>query len=347
MENLTHTLAGVLIARAGLEKRSSLALPALVVAALPDIDVFSGVLGRDYLDVHRGVTHGVLGIPVLAAVWTAALWGWSRFRRRDVAFVPLLGVVFVGLLSHPLLDLLNDYGIRPWLPFGGRKYYGDLVGVVDPWVWAIVGAGCASSARSPRARWGWLALGALLTALIVLGASPIVALWWWPLTVLLVVAGRRRLARGASPSRAALVVFFAYLAAVAIGRERVRASAMDWMPRQTSGPVRKLDVLPMIGRGPRCWRVIAETDDAFYLADDVWLRDPDRIDTFLKNLDQPCYARALADPHMAAMARFARFPSVDVRREENRCTVFLRDLRYARQSTPGWGVAVATVRAPR
>ena len=345
MENLCHTLAGALLAKAGLQDRSPLALPALAVAAnLPDIDVFGSILGQDYLDLHRGVTHGFVGVPVLALGWAGVLWAWARFRRGSpVRFGPLAAIIFAGVLSHPFLDLLNDYGIRPWLPLDGRRYYGDLVGVVDPWMWAILGCGCAATVTSAGARAAWLGLAGLLAVAITLGANPLVALVWSATLTVLVAAGRRL--RPAAAARCAFVLLGVYLAGTAIVRERARAFAADWAPQEIAAPIRRLDLLPMIGRGPWNWRVVAETEREFWVGDGASPRSSCRLRSYEKNLDQPCYARALSDRHMAAMSRFARYPSVDVRRDGPACVVFLRDLRYARQSTPGWGVAVATVSA--
>jgi hypothetical protein len=346
VENLSHTLAGVLLARAGLEDKSPLALPALAVAAnLPDIDIFGSLLGADYLDLHRGVTHGFVGVPVLALAWAGVLWAWARLGRRSpVRFAPLAAVVLAGVVSHPLLDLLNDYGMRPWLPFSSRRYYGDLIGVVDPWMWAILGTGCAAAMTTRVAQAAWLALGSVLAAAIALGASPWLALAW-SLAVFLLVAAGRRLHGACAAARYSIVLLALYLGATAFVRDRARAFAADWAPQQIQAPLRTLDLLPMIGRGPWTWRVVAETEREFWVGDGASPESSCRVRRYEKNLDQPCYARALSDRHMAAMSRFARYPSVDVQRDGPACVVFLRDLRYARQSTPGWGVAIATVSA--
>jgi hypothetical protein len=91
---------------------------------------------------------------------------------------------------------------------------------------------------------------------------------------------------------------------------------------------------------------VLETPDKFYLAEvGAWSRfdHPPEFQTYAKNLNDPCYQQSLTQGDMAAMTRFARFPSVDVRKAGDSCVVYLRDLRYARESIPGWGVARAVV----
>lgn len=89
-----------------------------------------------------------------------------------------------------------------------------------------------------------------------------------------------------------------------------------------------------------------EGEDHYYIADvglGNWAAHPPKFETYRKNLQDEFYREALAQPQIAALARFARFPSVQVRVDGDSCSVVLRDLRYARESASGWGVAKATV----
>ena len=60
MDPITHTLAGAVMARAGLDERTPLAAATLMLAAnAPDIDIFIMVAGPyDGLAFRRGWTHG-------------------------------------------------------------------------------------------------------------------------------------------------------------------------------------------------------------------------------------------------------------------------------------------------
>src|SRR5262245_56193696 len=142
MDNLTHSLCGAALARTRLGRMHRLAPISLLVAAnLPDVDCVSWFFGQQtYLLHHRGITHSVVGALVLALL----LAGVMRRLERDRVDAPrrwraYLLPALVGAATHPLLDLLNNYGLRPWLPFSDARYFGDLVFIVDPWLWLIFG----------------------------------------------------------------------------------------------------------------------------------------------------------------------------------------------------------------
>jgi inner membrane protein len=161
VDNLCHTLAGVALARTGLGRRTALGTAALVIGAnLPDLDALTVFLGgTTHLAFRRGWTHGVLAVGLWPFVLTALLLAWARWRRPHRADRPpvapgaLLLASAVGVLSHPLLDLLNTYGVRILMPFSGQWYYGDALFIVDVWAWLLLGAGIlASGYRLRRAR---------------------------------------------------------------------------------------------------------------------------------------------------------------------------------------------------
>jgi inner membrane protein len=132
---------------------------ALVLGAnLPDIDVITylGGPGAD-LAGRRGWTHGVLALSVLPFALTGLLLLLERqLRSRRSTEVPavetrqLLLLSTVAILSHPILDSLNTYGVRWLMPFSHRWFYGDALFIVDPWVWLVLGAGVFWSWRLGR-----------------------------------------------------------------------------------------------------------------------------------------------------------------------------------------------------
>jgi inner membrane protein len=76
-------------------------------------------------------------------------------RRRHPekpAVVPqaLLLLAFVSVLTHPLLDLCNTYGVRLLMPISRRWFYGDTLFIVDPWMWLALGLGWLVSWRLRR-----------------------------------------------------------------------------------------------------------------------------------------------------------------------------------------------------
>jgi inner membrane protein len=157
MDNVTHTLAGLLLAesavrlrarRTGAEPsapfRAVAAVSSMIAANLPDADLlYTGVGGERllYMLHHRGHTHTVV-VALLGAVllWAAASlarrWG-ARVRPAGDDARWLLGLLLASALSHLVLDWTNSYGVHPFWPFDNRWIYGDAVFIVEPWFWVL------------------------------------------------------------------------------------------------------------------------------------------------------------------------------------------------------------------
>jgi inner membrane protein len=154
MDNVTHALAGALLAAATCRRlgpgageptsafRRAAFVTGIVAAELPDADLLyagapmqMGNLG--YLLHHRGHTHTVLFALVGAAlVWAMAL-AFQRALREPENARPLLLLSIAGTLSHIALDYTNSYGVHPFWPVDRRWFYGDAVFIVEPWFWIV------------------------------------------------------------------------------------------------------------------------------------------------------------------------------------------------------------------
>jgi len=148
MFNSTHTLTGLCLARAGLDRLAPHAVWTAVIAAnLPDIDILVDLRGApDYIAYHRGITHSIVGIPALALLLAAVMHAIAKGFRGH--FIVALAVMF----THPALDYANTYGVRPLLPFDSRWIYGDALFVIDPFVDLVLAAGLAAGAYFRRRR---------------------------------------------------------------------------------------------------------------------------------------------------------------------------------------------------
>ncbi|NWG14712.1 MAG: metal-dependent hydrolase [Acidobacteria bacterium] len=344
-------MTGAVLSRAGFRQRTRLATPALLVAAnLPDIEVFGSPFGFNYLESHRGITHSLVGSALLATGLAGCLYLVDRLSRRGAvsrsSFRALWVVCLAGIFSHVALDFLNDYGIRPWLPFSGAWVYGDLLSIVDPWLWIILGSALYVGTRSPAGRLGWLVLGCMMFAAVCLGRNLSAGIAWLVILAALLAAGLALRRRGYNPAVAALLLLALYLGGVVVMRENVARVVRSRATALVSGSPVKIDVLPGRPNQDRSWTVVAEAPGKYYISE-VRLRDwrleLPGFEAFEKNLDDLCYLASLSQEQMAVMARFARYPSVAVEPSANGCRVWLRDLRYARRNEPGWGVAHATV----
>jgi len=163
VDNITHTMAGAVLARAGLDRRGTLPLAGatlMLAANAPDIDVFVLFVGSYAgLALRRGWTHGPMAMVLLPLILTALMLAWDRLVRRRGARAASLApvtagatlvIAFIGVLSHPALDWLNTYGVRLLMPFSRDWFYGDAVFIIDPWLWLMLGAALVHWRRTRR-----------------------------------------------------------------------------------------------------------------------------------------------------------------------------------------------------
>jgi inner membrane protein len=162
MDNITHSLVGLMLARAGLEKTTPHGTAMMVLAAnAPDIDAvfwFSG--SQTYLEWHRTYPHAVAFAPLVALLPMLL----ARVRFSWPSFLAAL----IGVFSHLLLDWTNSYGIPLALPFSWHRFRLDIANVFDVWIWAILLGAVIVMALArrvhigPRRNLAWAALAALL-----------------------------------------------------------------------------------------------------------------------------------------------------------------------------------------
>ena len=151
MEPITHFLTGACIGRSGLNRKTACATVAAVLAAeAADIDIVWSLAGPvEGLKHHRGITHTLIGAPVMAGLVVGAVWLWDRWRRRarvdeearaatpPVHWGWLCATALIAALSHLALDWTNNYGLRPFYPFNPRWYAGSIVFIAEPVLWAL------------------------------------------------------------------------------------------------------------------------------------------------------------------------------------------------------------------
>lgn len=137
MDNVTHTLVGLALARTGLNRLGAGATAVLLLSAnAPDVDIVGLAWGQlTYFEVHRGYTHSLMLLPVLAAacVLIAAL-----LVRKRVRWLALWLLACLGVGSHLLLDWTNAYGIRLLLPFSSRWLHLDISSLTDSVILAVL-----------------------------------------------------------------------------------------------------------------------------------------------------------------------------------------------------------------
>ncbi len=354
MDNLTHSLVGLAAAKAGLEKLSPGAVALSILAAnSPDADILALAGGRwAYLQNHRGITHSIVGALALALLLPLAFYGGelllARLRKRKPV-TRLRGLIIVSLVvtaTHPLLDWTNNYGVRFLLPWNSRWFYGDLVFIMDPVFWVVLGGAAflvTSKTKSQNAI--WLVLAAIPTFLIFFGpvgrgglanALPLRVIWITALVVLVVLytlqAGARWGARIPRVAVGIIVIYVAGLfAAHAVALRRLSAVAPVVTGNEHAIAMAAMPTLA----NPLLWLCVVETESSAYRFELKLGRGelkPTNIVHYQKPTSflSPAVAQASADYRAQMFLGFARFPVVEV--TDPNCTtqtlVQFADLRY-------------------
>ncbi|MGH7657051.1 MAG: metal-dependent hydrolase, partial [Gemmatimonadales bacterium] len=238
------------------------------------------------------------------------LWDrWRRTRRPGrTAAIPrqVLLLAFIAILTHPILDTLNTYGVRWLMPFSEQWFYGDTLFIADPWAWLFLGAGTWLSRRRERqgGREPWsparrgIALFAVYVAVMIAGS----------VTAHGLVEGAYRRLAGRSPVRvlAAPVAVTPFRRSLVIEEpDTYRVGTFHWLP------------YPHVEGGRD-----------FSVPDDELLEEP--------------FMSAAATPEGAAFLRWARFPTLLATGPESDQSVYIIDLRYATEP----GAPFGTIRIP-
>ena len=352
MDNLAHALVGAALGRAVADRHIQRAgLIGIVAANAPDwTELFIGLPGTraDYLVLHRGITHSLLGALVeiialtliIGGVWRAVRW-WRVTRGRALGPPPppawrwLAACIGATVLSHLYMDWQGSYGWRPFLPWSNTWYYLDWVAIVDPFFWLV-----PLIALSWGAERHWAPLtGALVVggtfSLFVFRARDFVAGWvlllYGALCLVALVGWIRYWFGPVARQRAvsyALVLLAVYAGAQGVAAAG-RKSEIQRLATQRFGRGARSAALTNVGQ-PFTWEAMYSSVDT--VAGDDW-----RMPT---NLRKPVVGRALGTPDGLAMRQFARFLTADV--DSTGKTVYLRDARYAR-GNDGWAVMRVTL----
>lgn len=348
MDNLAHTLVGAALGRAiGGDKIPAAGWIGAVAANAPDwtepvIGFHFSRSDGSYYSLHRGITHSFLGAAVETVAITLLVWGiFVAVRRRQRQINPLLLALVVcsAVASHLYMDWQGSYGLRPFLPWSGRWYYGDWVAIADPVYWLVPLVALAWGAERHWRDLTPIVLVAVIVLWLVLTRDG-VATWLRLSCVALVLAGaigwighwfgwgRRQRA-----AVLGLAVLALYTTAQALASVPVKAAARQSAMRRF-GTNAQWAALTEVGY-PFTWTTLIASADS--VAGTTW--------TVPRHLADPAVREALRISAPArALVGFARFLAAEVDSSSHPTRVTLRDVRYALPPSGGW--AVVTVALP-
>jgi inner membrane protein len=353
VDNITHSLVGLAAAKAGLGRVSPYATLMCVAAAnLPDADIVALAGGPSYyLANHRGITHSIVGTLALGVAFPLLFYAAeclvARVRGREPR-AHLRGLMLCSLVliaSHPLLDWTNSYGVRPFLPWDGSWIYGDLLFVVDPWVWLVLGGACfllTARTRLRTAAWVLLALAASSLFFVVnsrgetQAASVAYVIWIAGVACFVLLhrlgAGARLGGKIAGASLAFVVVYCGWLAVMHARAQGYAEHVAAEFPSEHAEMVTRVAATPL-PVNPYAWRCLAETSRATYRFD-INVASPGDVRNLVA-VEKPSgeaaalVSRASADARARVLLDFARFPVARVERDDaGGWVVQLADLRF-------------------
>jgi inner membrane protein len=361
VDNATHTLFALTLARTSLGRAGRGTTMALVIASnAPDIDFVTTVGGAgSYLTWHRGPTHGPLGVLGLGVMTAALVWGTRHLLhsiRRNGSAPPnidvrqttaarnarppenvdaplrlLIPIAMLGVLFHVLLDLPTSYGTRLLSPFDWRWFTLDWMPIVDVYLLTALATGLVIGTISPAA-------GRRNAAMV--------------LALVAANSGVRAVAHDQALAQAPRL--FGPRLPPLCEPQASRRAVIDHWPRERAAiaPVSgrrcliELVALPSF-RSPFKWRVVAHLTNAYELHDvdllDRRLRRPPeqsealwRRTVYVRNVWTPSVFAAASTDAARAFLGFARLPAV-VRATADSAggvTVQWTDLRFGAPFAP-------------
>jgi len=367
LDNVTHSVVGLLVAEAALVLRESRATAVPPLRAT-DSDglrawaLFASVLANNAPDVdsayasflakplgsllhHRGHTHTLVFVPFLAALVVGVTLAVARARGtriapRDATWLFSLALVGVGV--HIGLDATNNYGVHPFWPFHDGWFYGDSVFIVEPLLWVAAIPALVFLAGSR-----WLKIALVTIVLFGIGLSWLrefvprsMAVLVTSVACLTALASRRATARGrvlvSAGATGAVLFLFAYSSSLA--RAAVTRSSAASFPRAVTHDT----VLTPMPADPLCWQtILVQTEDSRYVArtgvvaivPSFMTSSECPFDTWAKPTAPSEAVPAVTTPSVRWIRQFSA-PRGELRTLAERSCVFAALLRFAR--VPFW-----------
>ncbi len=133
MDSLTQIILGAAVGEAAIGKKvgNKAMLWGAVAGTIPDLDVFSKFFMDNVSanEVHRGFSHSIL-----FSVIASPILGWllSRlYKNKEANWQDWTKLVFLGLFTHPLLDIFTTWGTQLFWPLSYKISFKNIF-VVDP-----------------------------------------------------------------------------------------------------------------------------------------------------------------------------------------------------------------------
>jgi len=175
MDSLTQIVLGAACGEAALGRKigNKALLFGAIGGTIPDLDVFVGSwLFQNEIDsmaFHRGFMHSLM-FAILAsfALGYLVYWLYNRGKRENsTTGKDWIGLFFLSIFTHPLLDSFTPYGTQLFLPFSNYRVAINNISVVDP-IYTLPFLLCLIVVmffgRSSKKRWLWTKIGIFMSS---------------------------------------------------------------------------------------------------------------------------------------------------------------------------------------
>lgn len=302
MDNVSHTLIGLALARSGVGRVGPYATPALLVAAnIADLDRAYLLMGVPSYAEHRGAwSHSLPAALTFGFLVGILFWLLARQKAQPHSLRNLVLVSLLGTYAHLLLDWTTSLGIQLLRPFNQDWYALDWLPESDLWLLLLLLLGLLlpllfrliseeiGDRRSPTG----IRRGAVLA-----------------LTACLMLVGTRALFHGKAIEQLRSRLY-ARRAPLRVGAFASALSPLRWWVVVDTGTTQETGTINLTG-----------TREGF-----------DSLETQYKPSDVPAIEPALESRTMQLFLRRARFPHLEVIPKPDGWRVEFRDLRYTSES---------------
>lgn len=161
MDTLTHAVSGALLYKGwtSLSSRpmpkSAWAIPlVMLVANAPDADILFASTPVNFLLLHRGISHALAAMPLMAFVGALLLFPlWRRNTAQRLSFFTCFWLAFSLTALHVYLDCITTYGTMIFLPFSDYRVRLNGMFIIDLWLLVPMIIACCLVRGNAAALW--------------------------------------------------------------------------------------------------------------------------------------------------------------------------------------------------
>lgn len=134
MDSLTHIAVGACIgdAIAGKKLGKKAMIWGAVANSIPDFDFIASLwltMDKNLL-AHRGFTHSIMFIALMAPLFAWLAYHWHR--SKGISYLAWLLFFTIELAAHMFMDTFNNYGVGLLEPFSNLRFSFNTIYVFDP-----------------------------------------------------------------------------------------------------------------------------------------------------------------------------------------------------------------------